>query len=1038
MTALPHDSKAPKLELAFDVGHSSIGWAVFQADPFAPLGAGSVIFPADDCLAKKRRDYRRQRRHIRSTRQRIERMKRLLEASGFLTRAELDKPGGAWPWKWAAQAQTSDTLLSPRQLWDVLRWYAHNRGYDGNSAWTREDDPSAEEDHKKVETAMALMKEWGTHTMAETFCKILKVDPQSAKSSSSIYIKGLGAAFPRNMVRDELRQLILDKHTQLPGLNETVIRCLMDTPDEEGAALLKKANIRLPKRYQGGVLFGQLIPRFDNRIISSCPVTYEKVYTEEIRSGKNADDARRAAERAAKVPGKKSREFLLYRWAMLLANIRIQEAAGARPLSAEERQALHRQMIQAGKMTKREFGKAVEGCTNSSRHNVSACLMAPEADKSLILRPESGKAPAGRAPYTRSVMQQAAHEVLQGRDPRESGGVLYLGDALRSSQLARDLNRKTNNHLVRHRILILRRVLKDIINNYANGDAARVSRITMEVNRDLQTFSGLTAKEKEQDQGLRLSDFNQVVKRLRERLGPTVDLKPGLIRKARIAQDLGWTCPYTGHPLDEKDLTDRKKVDKDHIIPRSHRPSDSLDSLVITFKEVNDFKGQRTAVEFIKECGGKPVPGRPELTILPWSKYEEAVKKLESFKGHAQDKARKRRRKELLLLEHYVEKEFVPKDLTQTSHLVRLAAEELKKEFLHLADKPVITSMPGSVTGEVRKSWKMEGCLSQANPQVAALIKKRKESMVDISLKQEIRGVTHLHHALDACVLACAAKFLGRDGAVWRALVQRHKTEAENALLMATGLFKLDGRQQARLQELPEHLRQVISLKLSECRVVQHMPSSMNGMRAEETVWRVLDPTDSHPSAVRIRRWAEESGVTLPSADSAQVLLVRRIRKGGAGAKAPTNLLHEGATYWWAWDLVSRHKLIGPGQPGKLNRLKGAKQISENFGIQLAPEAEVIPFQQVHARLRKNGNHPTLRKGHLIRVPQGRYQGVWKVFSTKDTTNMGLVLDLGFADRVRLSNKGERQKINVSLKTLLRDGMEVLKVPLTGVPVGVA
>jgi hypothetical protein len=946
---------------------------------------------------------------------------------------ELDHPGSACPWKWAAQALTSDKRLSPKQLWDVLRWYAHNRGYDGNVGWANAIDSETQDDVKKVEAAKAMMEKYGKLTMAETVCAILQVVPAGTKASSAIYYKGEGLAFPRQTVQNEVRH-ILENHLGLNGLDAPIIRCLMDGPLPEDLPLLQKANIRLPKRYKGGLLFGQLIPRFHNRIISSCPITYEQVYTEQIRQGKTHEEARHAAERAAKVPAKKSREFLLYRWAMLLTNIRVQDAVQSRPLTAEERKILHRSLIEKGKFTKKEFASAVAKVTACQRNNVAACLMHPEAEKSLVLRPEKGKEPSGRAPYTRAVMKQAAAEVFAGRDPREAGGILYQGEELRRSQLERDLAQKTNNHLVRHRVLILRRLLKDILKTYAEGDAARISRITIEVNRDLQTFSGMSTEEKKNDQKKRLSDFNQVVKLLRERLGPDANLHPGLIRKARVAQDLGWTCPYTGQTFDPKDLTNPQKVDKDHIIPRSLRPSDSLDSLVITFKEVNEMKGQRTAAAFIREFGGQVVRGNPKLTILPWNKYEEAVKKLESFKGHEQDKSRKRRRKELLLMEHYVEKEFLPKDLTQTSHLVRLAAEELQKEFAHLAQKPVITSMPGSVTGEVRKSWKMEGCLSLANVQVGELIQKRKETPVDVSLKQEIREVTHLHHALDACVLACASHFLGRDGGIWRALVQRRKTDAENALLLSTGIFKIDAHQQAHLQDLPQDLRQSISQKLAECRVVQHLPSTMSGLRTEDTVWRVLSLEDKHPYAKRLRRWAEDAGVTIPEQNAPQVLLVRRIRKGGAGAKAPTNLLHEGRTYWWAWELVSRNKLIGLRQPGKLHKVKGAKQIFENYGVQLSPEPQVIPFRQVHQRLVQSGKFPVLRKGQLIHVPKGRYQGTWKVFSTKDN-NSGVAVDLGFADLVRLASKGKRQKREVRLNTLIKDGMTIIRPPLTGVAV---
>src|SRR5438128_820918 len=83
------------LDLGFDVGHSSVGWAVLQQSPAGVkpvskkttsdnlsiniLGCGAVIFRADDCLASSRRSYRRQRRQIRSTKHHVARLKVLLK-----------------------------------------------------------------------------------------------------------------------------------------------------------------------------------------------------------------------------------------------------------------------------------------------------------------------------------------------------------------------------------------------------------------------------------------------------------------------------------------------------------------------------------------------------------------------------------------------------------------------------------------------------------------------------------------------------------------------------------------------------------------------------------------------------------------------------------------------------------------------------------------------------------------------------------------------------------------------------------------------
>src|SRR5207249_8084285 len=119
-------------------------------------------------------------------------------------------PGGAWPRKRAARVLVGGKTLTWPELWDVLRWYAHNRGYDGNRRWsTTESDfdnlseaelaalskdaslsDEDKQDAEKVKEAKRLMREMHTETMAETFCKHLDIDPLGTKSSSIVRFKG--------------------------------------------------------------------------------------------------------------------------------------------------------------------------------------------------------------------------------------------------------------------------------------------------------------------------------------------------------------------------------------------------------------------------------------------------------------------------------------------------------------------------------------------------------------------------------------------------------------------------------------------------------------------------------------------------------------------------------------------------------------------------------------------------------------------------------------------------------------------------------
>jgi CRISPR-associated endonuclease Csn1 len=592
---------------------------------------------------------------------------------------------------------------------------------------------------------------------------------------------------------------------------------------------------------------------------------------------------------------------------------------------------------------------------------------------------------SGRAPYHREIMREAVSNVMEkGIHPTEELGCLYRSEAIRRAQMERAIDEQTNNHLVRHRLLILERLHRDILKEYAEGDSSRFARVTIEVNRDLKEMSGKTAKQVAQDMGLRLSNFKSVLKKLEKAFeGKAIKIVPGLIRKARIAEDLEWTCPFTGKSYDAFDLHYRK-VDKDHIIPRVDRPSDSLDSLVITFAEINAWKGRRTAVQFVEEEQGKPVPGLPNLNIKTLKNFIKDVNAFEAYKGHDDDIRRKKNRKRLLLLRDYVVKEFTPRDLTQTSQLVRLGAQALQHAYAKNDQPPVITSVPGSVTGAVRKNWDLLACLSSANSQVM-------DEAGRVRTKTEIRDITQLHHALDACVLALASNLLPRDGGIWELLIKRRLTPSEQQRMRAAlgSLIKINTDGEFRLDDLAKELKEQIRARLAERRVVQHIPKEMTGLRAEQNAWRVIKVEDG------------------------EVHLRQRIRQpdGSRITKETTEKIG---------------KVIGL-QPGELHKRKAALIIGENYGLALDPVPTIIPFHKVWPFIRElqaknGGKRPRiLRNGDLIRVASGNYAGMWRVLSTKQTKAYGLALDLGMPDSNLLARG------NARIANLIALGLEILR-----------
>jgi CRISPR-associated endonuclease Csn1 len=633
------------------------------------------------------------------------------------------------------------------------------------------------------------------------------------------------------------------------------------------------------------------------------------------------------------------------------------------------------------------------------------------------------------------LLKQACEDVLAGKPhPKEEGGCLFITQEMRDAQLNRAIAVQTNNHLVRHRLLILERLLADIIKEYAGGEKERVGKITIEVNRDLREMSGLTAKEKAMDLGSRIANHHAVSEKLEEALagkkinGRPIQITAGLIRKGRVADDLGWTCPYTSQKYEPINLVTRY-VDKDHIVPRSQRLSDGLDSLVVTFSEINKWKGNRTAWQFVSEEQGKPVPGLPNLSIISLTRYKQFVEGLESYKGHNDDKRRKKKRKELMLLPKYEEKEFTPRDLTQTSQLVRLGAQVLRKNLPQLTTGNV-TSLPGSVTGAVRKAWKVLGCLASANQQVL-------DENGDVKNKTDIRDITHLHHALDACVLGLASHFIPNNGRVWELIVKRNPNDLEKRQLEALGVFGFNAENRFEMHDLDIKLKEQIRQRLAEKRVVQHIPARMDGLRVEQNIWGVAAKNEDGTVTVRQRIRQPDGSRKKKEVPEKKVKLL---------GLTPTNGV------------------------GKLAANNGVLVIPDNYGVAVLDHATdkndkfvIIPWHLVHTRIfkgfkdkngnvlekslieRNSGKMPRiLRNGQIIRVTGGTYKGVWKITSIKNQKT-GIKVNLGQPDTVNTEEeifdeaKGRKaRKVRndcqheASLVSIASGGLEILTLPLTG------
>lgn len=282
-----------------------------------------------------------------------------------------------------------------------------------------------------------------------------------------------------------------------------------------------------------------------------------------------------------------------------------------------------------------------------------------------------------------------------------------------------------------------------------------------------------------------------------------------------------------------------------------------------------------------------------------------------------------------------------------------------------------------------------------------------------------------------------------QQGSLWQLMVKRRLTpeEGERLVQQSRGLYQRGPEGKVYLAHPPDAVKNSIRQKLGERRVVQHIPADLTGLKADQTVWRALDPKDTHPSAQKLLRLAAMLNIKVPDPDDpheTQAFITCQKRREGP-AKKPKKCLRESKTFWLQYDLVPKDKLFGlqpkPGKPARLKALKAVKVISENFGVAITGGDGVIIrgyniVSQLNELAEKNGGKKpcVLRKGTLICVPRGTYHGEWRIDGTYDKPAKGALVKLAFRDGPDFHVE------DVRVRTLLKDGMKIPRSSLCGEP----
>ena len=201
-----------------------------------------------------------------------------------------------------------------------------------------------------------------------------------------------------------------------------------------------------------------------------------------------------------------------------------------------------------------------------------------------------------------------------------------------------------------------------------------------------------------------------------------------------------------------------KDFDIEHILPKAKIYDDSFSNKTIELKSINLKKGDKTAVDFVKE----------EYGDLALTDYKKRVENLYFFKSSKVDNEQlnssvdskstdirisKTKKNKLLMIESEIPSGFIDRELRDTQYIAKKA-----KEMMEEICKEVITTT-GSVTDRLREDWQLIDVMQELNWEKYKKLGlteefRNEEGHIIKRIKDWTKRNDHRHHAMDAITIA--------------------------------------------------------------------------------------------------------------------------------------------------------------------------------------------------------------------------------------------------------------------------------------------
>ena len=191
-------------------------------------------------------------------------------------------------------------------------------------------------------------------------------------------------------------------------------------------------------------------------------------------------------------------------------------------------------------------------------------------------------------------------------------------------------------------------------------------------------------------------------------------------------------CPYSLEKITIEELYDNGIVQVDHILPYSRTFDDSYFNKTLVKAKENQIKGNRTPYEWFKS-------DKEKLENYPM--YKAYINSL-----NIPDK--KKDNYLLTNLTQEIENEMRNQNLNDTKYITKYLTSFIKA-YLNV---PLVDSVNGTITSKLRTRWGLNN-ITHSLQSPSYYIKDVDENN-DIKKNRD----NHLHHAMDACIIACTNK----------------------------------------------------------------------------------------------------------------------------------------------------------------------------------------------------------------------------------------------------------------------------------------